>query len=469
MKVKWLKYGRLSIFSFLGSLLIWVLVAVPSFAHWADLSVAEIMVDKTQTQITLTFPTGLVAFADENRDNQLSVDEVRSHQTTLEKFLSDRLILTDSENNKGSLSVKLSETTALPSNLKSAVNTHSTLLLVYTWIKPVQGLKLHYNLFLPGVPSARCLATIFNSGTTQNFIFSPQNQEFSLIPGTTWYSRGNFLLAIAGAFVWGATHALSPGHGKTIVGAYLVGSRATPQHAWILGLTTTITHTTGVFALGLVTLFASHFIRAEQLYPWLSFLSGLMVVAIGLNLFLDRLHNTKLVRKFPLGKKHTYEHSHTHHTHEHTHAHHAHTHDHVHEHSHEHHHHENEHSHGGQIHSHLPPDVDGAPVTWKNLLALGISGGILPCPSALVLLLSAIALGHIGLGLMLVLAFSLGLAGVLTFLGLVLVYSKRLFEGLPTKMPLIMALPAVSSLCIALVGLGITTQALMQIGLIKFS
>lgn len=196
-----------------------------------------------------------------------------------------------------------------------------------------------------------------------------------------------------------------------------------------------------------------------------------MVVAIGLNLFLDRLQNTKLVKKFPLGKKHTHEHSHTHHNHEHSHAHHAHnhTHEYTHAHNHHEHEHEHEHSHGGQIHSHLPPDVNGTPVTWKNLLALGISGGILPCPSALVLLLSAIALGHIGFGLMLVLAFSLGLAGVLTTLGLVLVYSKRFFEGLPTKMPLIMALPAVSSLCIALVGLGITTQALMQIGLIKFS
>ncbi|MFB8791568.1 MAG: hypothetical protein U7123_22690 [Potamolinea sp.] len=226
----------MSIFSFLGSLLLWVLVTVPSIAHDDDLSVAEIMVGKTQTQITLTFPTDLVAFADENRDDQLSVAEFQNHATALEKFLSDRLILTDSENNKGSLSVKLSETIALPSNLKATVNTHSTLLLVYTWLKPIQGLKLNYNLFLPGEPESRCLATIFNSGRTQNFIFSPQNQEFSLISGTTWYSSGNFLLAIAGAFFWGATHALSPGHGKTIVGAYLVGSRATPQHAWFLGL-----------------------------------------------------------------------------------------------------------------------------------------------------------------------------------------------------------------------------------------
>jgi ABC-type nickel/cobalt efflux system permease component RcnA len=101
------------------------------------------------------------------------------------------------------------------------------------------------------------------------------------------------------------------------------------------------------------------------------------------------------------------------------------------------------------------------------LLALGISGGLLPCPSALVVLLSAIALGRTGFGLLLVLAFSLGLAGVLTGLGLLLVYAKRLFEGLPTQVRWVRALPAVSALCVALIGLGITTQALMQIGLVR--
>jgi nickel/cobalt transporter (NicO) family protein len=454
MKAKWRKYSRLSIFSFLGSLLLWALIAVPSFAHWADLSVAEIAVGKTQTQITLTFPTGLVAFADENRDNQLSVEEVTNHQTVLEKFLSDRIRLTDSENNQGSLSVKLSETSTLPANLQATTNTHSTLLLVYRWLKPIQGLKLYYNLFLPGIPSASCLATIFNTGNTQNFIFSPQNREFALIPGATWHSGGNLLLAIAGAFLWGAVHAMSPGHGKTIVGAYLAGSRATPQHAWFLGLTTTITHTIGVFALGLVTLFASHLIITEQLYPWLSFLSGLMVIAIGLNLFLNRLQSSQLLKKLPLGNQLDHNHQHSHHPHEH---------------HHQHSHHAHQHSHGGHTHTHLPPSADAQLVTWKSLLALGISGGILPCPSALVLLLSAIALGNIGFGLVLVLAFSFGLAGVLIAIGLLLVYSKKLFEKLPTKIPLVMALPAVSALCITGIGVGITTQALIQIGLIRFA
>ncbi|GAB4197735.1 MAG: hypothetical protein Fur006_46670 [Coleofasciculaceae cyanobacterium] len=447
----------------MGSLLLWVLVALPSQAHWADLSVAEIVVGETQTQITLTFPTALVAFADDNRDNQLSMDEFRTHQAELQKFVSDRIHLTDAKKNNPNLTIKLAEMAALPLTMKPTVGTHSTLVLAYSWSKPVQGLKIHYDFFLPGVPSARCLATISHSGQTQRHIFSPQNREFSLMGGAAWLFAGSVPIAIAGAFIWGAMHAMSPGHGKTIVGAYLVGSRATPQHALFLGLTATIAHTTGVFALGLVTLFASEYILPEQLYPWLSFLSGLIVVAIGLNLFINRLGSVQLLSKLPFGHSHTGHHHHDHsHHHHHDHSHHHHhDHSHHHHHDHSHHHHEHEHSHGD--HSHLPPGADGSPVTWQSLLALGISGGLLPCPSALVLLLSAIALGHIGFGLVLVLAFSLGLAGVLTGLGLLLVHAKRLFQKLPTQLQLVRVLPAVSALCIALIGLGITTQSLMQI------
>ena len=489
MNRKWRLY-RL-ILSFLGSLVLTTWCA-PSHAHWADLAVAEIVVGETQTQITLTFPTGLVASADDNRDSQLSSDEVRTHQVELQNLLSDRIRLTDGENHNGTLTIKPSDMAALPSNLKATVGTHSTLILVYTWLKPVQGLKIHYDLFLPGVPTARCLATILQPKQTQNVIFSPGNRELSLMPGSAWQQTGSLLIAIAGSFVWGAMHAMSPGHGKTIVGAYLAGSRSTAQHAVFLGLTTTIAHTTGVFALGLVTLFASHYILPEQLYPWLSFLSGLMVVAIGLNLFISRLRSTQLFKKSSFGHSqagdqandehshhHLYHHNHDHahgHTHHHDHDHpHGHTrhphreeghsHDHKPYHHHHHPHREESHSHGD--HSHLPPGADGAPVTWRSLLVLGISGGLVPCPSALVVLLSAIALGRIGFGLVLVLAFSLGLAGVLTALGLLLVWGKRLFDRLPTPVGLVRMLPTVSALFVALIGLGITTQALVQIGLIR--
>lgn len=441
------------VFSFLLPIAL-VIFATPSHAHWADLAVAEIVVGKTETQITLTFPTGLAGFADDNRDNQLSPDEVRIHQEQLRSFFSDRIRLTDGENLNGILTVK--EPQAPPPNLNITPGTHTTLMLVYTWPKLVQGLKINYNLFLPGVPTARCLATVLQPGKAQNVIFSPENRELSLMQGSVWQSAGAMAIALGGAFVWGAMHALSPGHGKTIVGAYLAGSRATAQHALFLGLTTTIAHTAVVFALGLVTLFASHYILPEQLYPWLSLLSGLMVVAIGVKLLVSRMQSFQLLRKFDRGHNHADDdHSHHHH------------HDRSHHHHHHHHHHDHDHGHTHHDHDHLPPGAEGSPVTWRSLLVLGISGGLVPCPAALVVLLSAIALGQIGFGVVLVLAFSLGLAGVLTGLGLLLVWAKGLFVALPTKMGMVKVLPAISAIFITLIGLAIATRAMMQIGLVE--
>ncbi|MEX1159027.1 MAG: sulfite exporter TauE/SafE family protein, partial [Thermomicrobiales bacterium] len=216
-----------------------------------------------------------------------------------------------------------------------------------------------------------------------------------------------FLISLLLAFGWGAVHALSPGHGKTVVAAYLVGARGTARHAAFLGLTVTLTHTAGVFALGLVTLYLARYILPEELYPWLSVASGLLVVAIGVTLIWSR------VRTKP--------------AHGHTHGH-DHNHDHGHDHDHDHDHGLLTHSHGGRVHSHLPPGADGSRVTWRSLLALGVSGGLIPCPSALVLLLGAISLDRLELGMALVVAFSFGLAAVLTAIGLLLVYARRFFE-----------------------------------------
>jgi nickel/cobalt exporter len=243
------------------------------------------------------------------------------------------------------------------------------------------------------------------------------------------------LFALAVAFVWGAMHGMTPGHGKTIVGAYLVGSRGTAKHALYLGLTTTVTHTLGVFALGLVTLLASQFIFPEQVFPWISFLSGLLVVGIGLNLGISRLREVwraQQLKKHPLPEG----------QHEHNGI--AHSHD------------------GSSMHSHLPPS--SGPVTWRTLLALGISGGLLPCPSALVVMLGAIALGKIGFGLILVLAFSVGLAAVLTGIGLTLVYASKLFKRVPADGWIMRLVPAASAAFITVAGIGITVQALGQLG-----
>lgn len=261
------------------------------------------------------------------------------------------------------------------------------------------------------------------------------------------------LLGLLVAAALGALHAFSPGHGKTVVGAYLVGSRGTPRHAAFLGLTVTITHTAGVFALGLVTLFASQYVVPERLFPILSFVSGGIVAAIGFSLFVRRL---RAARRQPRVHDHTHDHDHTHHAHPHNHVHHEHVHGHPHR-----------HSHGGRSHSHLPPGTDGTPVTWRNLLALGISGGLLPCPSALVVLLSAIALHRVGYGLLLVVAFSIGLAATLTAIGLAFVYAggfvKRSRLGAIDN-PLVRLLPVVSAFVIMCIGALICYEAIAQVG-----
>jgi nickel/cobalt transporter (NicO) family protein len=232
--------------------------------------------------------------------------------------------------------------------------------------------------------------------------------------------------AIAGALLvaamLGAFHALTPGHGKTIVGAYLIGSQGTAWHAVFLGLVVTATHTLGVYVLGLATLAASTWVVPERLFPWMSMISGLLVVGVGARLLASRL-------------------------------------DHAHHHHHHHHDHDHDHHHG---HSHLPPA--GAPVTLGSLTALGVSGGLLPCPSALVVMLGAIAVGRTAFGLVLILAFSTGLAAVLTAIGLVLVYARGLFERLPLDGRFARWAPVASALVISLAGVAVVVDALGRIG-----
>ena len=322
----------------------------------------------------------------------------------------------------------------------------------------------------------------------------------------------------------GAAHALTPGHGKTIVGAYLVGSRGTARHALFLGVTTTITHTAGVFALGFLVLFASRFVLPEKLYPWLGVLSGLLVAGIGLSILRGHIGHWLAHRHgeahdhspyhFHFGKGHSHgpdghthgDHAHNAHSHEHdthsaveapvvatvvprpalafagvvsaapstvvahTHGDHAHG-DHAHNHDHSHaghdHHHEHEHRAHGD-HTHTPAAAPAEALKWRNLLALGISGGLLPCPSALILMLSAIALRQVGVGLVLILAFSIGLAGVLTGIGLIMVYAGRFLERLPVRHGTLTTrlLPMASAAFITVAGLAITIKALVEAGVI---
>ncbi len=248
-------------------------------------------------------------------------------------------------------------------------------------------------------------------------------------------STSAMVISLFIALLLGAGHALTPGHGKTIVAAYLVGSRGTAKHAAFLGLTVTATHTIGVFAMGFIALFASQYVVPEKLFPWLSLISGIIVVGIGISLFKKRFQHARQTG-----------HSHDGHTHDHNHDPLTHTHD-------------------GQTHSHVLPGTNGMPVTWKSLFALGVSGGLLPCPSAIVVLLSAIALGRVGFGLLLIVAFSIGLAGVLTGIGLLMVYARRFFERFNTGGSMFKWMPVASAAVVAVAGTLMSSQAFGQTGI----
>ncbi len=258
---------------------------------------------------------------------------------------------------------------------------------------------------------------------------------------------GMMLLGLGVAFGLGAMHALSPGHGKTIVAAYLVGSRGTLKHALFLGAMVTFTHTVSVFALGLGVLYFQEAIVPERVIPWLGAVSGVSILAIGAYLLYQRTMSLS------------------------------------HGHDHDHHHHEtleeesvgeavqgqpsflsrsepttfvHQHTHDGHTHSHVMPDQ----VTMRGLITLGASGGLVPCPSALVLMLSAIAVGHTGLGLALLVAFSAGLAIVLMAIGGLVIYAKHLLPDPAPGHPFLRFVPVLSAAVVMMLGALMTMTSL---------
>ncbi len=248
-------------------------------------------------------------------------------------------------------------------------------------------------------------------------------------------------LCIAVAFWFGALHALEPGHGKTMVAAYLVGARGTMKHAIFLGGMVTFTHTVSVFFLGLVTLFLSQYIMPDKISKVLGVISGLTIVYLGGMLLYRRTMGVQ-------GGHRDHDHHHDHgHSHSHSHGGLTHTHD-------------------DQTHSHVPEGE----VTFKSLMALGASGGLVPCPSALVLLLSAISIGRTGFGLLLLVSFSLGLALVLMAMGLLVVYAKNLFPASKRDKPNVLFhyMPILSAAIIFVIGIVLTGNSLGVIPVMRF-
>lgn len=277
------------------------------------------------------------------------------------------------------------------------------------------------------------------------------------------------IAALVISFVLGGLHALTPGHGKAIVAAYLVGSKGRVIDAVFLGLVVTFTHTFSVIALGVVMLVAQEF-APEDIVPWLSLFSGVLIVGIGAWLL------TKNMKQYYSGRgAHNHSHGHTHPPHDHDHGHshdhshdrdhgHNHHHDHSddHDHSHDHDHdHGHTHSHGGRTHSHAPPERTG----FWGLLSLGISGGIVPCVDALIGLLFAISLNKLVWGLIILCAFSFGLAAVLVAIGILMVMAKPLIARFTGEGIWLQRLPIMSAAVVILLGAVLVFKALTTVGI----
>jgi high-affinity nickel-transport protein len=269
------------------------------------------------------------------------------------------------------------------------------------------------------------------AGAVANLAPNAQATPRSAFTQLVTTQKFGFWFFITAAFIsmtLGGLHALEPGHGKTLVAAYLVGSRGSSGDAVLLGAVATLAHTAGVYALGAVTLYASRYVVPDKLYPWLGAISGLIIVGLGLLLLLRRWTG-----EVPgLNEDHRHWHDRL---------------------------------------SDAAPAVAGQTssghqqererVSLRQLLLLGITGGIVPCPAALVVLLSAIALRRIALGFFLIVAFSFGLAAVLIAIGLAVVRAGRLLARYDPASKLIRRqLPLVSAAFIIIIGVLIVLQSI---------
>ncbi|MBT7073850.1 MAG: hypothetical protein HN922_02965 [Anaerolineae bacterium] len=266
-----------------------------------------------------------------------------------------------------------------------------------------------------------------------------------------------FLAAFAIALILGALHALSPGHGKTIVAAYLVGTQGKAYHAIALGVLVTLTHTGSVFALGLATLSLSKYIMPDHLFPTLELISGLLIVILGIFLLLPRVKSflaekkrektPAQAKKVEKGEKSTRLII------------------------------REEIREPGPEHNHDPSQFGYIPlpkgakairenplsgISWKSLIALGISGGLVPCPDAIAILLIAVTINKIAFGLGLIISFSLGLAIVLILIGIVMVQSKQIFARLQWFSKISFIVPVISALAVLVLGIALSISAVKK-------
>jgi ABC-type nickel/cobalt efflux system permease component RcnA len=291
--------------------------------------------------------------------------------------------------------------------------------------RPPTTLTIHSTLLLDLNPSYRTLVAIPLDGHTERRFLSAESTTTAVaitgdvgraeqladkradkLPGLERrfigvvdgpLSLGALAAGLAGALVVGAVHALSPGHGKSVAAAYLVGAEGRPIHALLLGGIVAAMHTGATIALGLATWYATGQVAPGDVLDATRTVTAVAVLAIGAYLVVTRTR----------ARRHERPHEHAH-------------------------------AHGH--HHHHPSTEAVKPFSQKGLVALGLSGGLLPSPSALVVLLAGLSAGRVPLALALVLAFSIGLAAAVAGAGLAVLKGRDLFEArLPPVLPLLAA------------------------------
>ncbi len=278
------------------------------------------------------------------------------------------------------------------------------------------------------------------------------------------------LIALLTAAILGAGHALTPGHGKTLMAAYLVGTRGTPRHAVGLGMAVSVSHTLGILGLAAVVLAAESTLPPDLVVRVAPLVAAVSIVVIGGWMLMVEVRRGFAARR---AADHGYDHGYSHdaehgHAHEDTPTRHGEEHPHEHEQPHEHTAADGglEHSHGGIRHSHVP--AAGSTISWRSLFVLGLAGGLVPSASALLILLATIAAGRPAWGVILVASFGLGMAAVMTGVGLAFVHARGLLERAPSRIRVARAgrlVPAGAAILVLAFGVVLTTQALSLVSL----
>ncbi|MEJ7772456.1 MAG: hypothetical protein WKF51_11190, partial [Geodermatophilaceae bacterium] len=327
-----------------------------------------------------------------------------------------------------------------------------------------------------------------------SFIATMDRYLENLIGGELTLLVGTFAVLLA--ILLGCGHALLPGHGKTMIAAYLAARRGRGRDAVIVGATVTATHTAGVLLLGLAISISSS-LAGEEVLRWLGIISGLLVAGIGAYMLWTALRARREIRRHAserldqpatalvgarlgAGQAPSVDHDHAHGPHDDGPDDHDHDHNHNHDHDHDHDHggHDHVHQHGPHGHTHGDGWWAGGhshePVGRGGLIGMGIAGGLVPSPSALIVLVASIALGRTVFGVFLVVAYGLGMAITLTVAGLLLIRLRGRLDRRAARSQrsgarswlaaIAAALPALTATLVLLVGLGLALRGLLLTG-----